>query len=64
MPPLEEMHHRLRNYSLLKESLRAVMETTLGSGPDYLELEARYTTCKCLLVCVMHAQYNGSACSC
>ena len=48
MPPLEEMHHRLRNYSLLKESLHEVIEATLGSGPDCLKLEARYSTCKCV----------------
>ena len=43
MPSFEEMHQRLRNYSRLQDSLRAVMEASLRHAPMYLELEARYT---------------------
>ena len=42
MPPLEDMHHRLRNYNRLQESLHKAMEECLRNAPTYLKLEARY----------------------
>ena len=56
MPSLEEMPHHLRNYSRLKDSLRAVMEASLRDTPVHIGLEARYSTSVC---CYVDTQYIG-----
>ena len=56
MPSLEEMHHRLRNYSRLKDSLHAVMAASLRCTPVHIGLEARYSTSVCYCV---DTQYIG-----
>ena len=52
------MRHRLRNYNRLQDSLRAVMEESLGSASVYIDLEARYVF-KLVTGSVFNAEYNG-----